>query len=153
MKLLTEVSALWQKRHSMHFLFGKTRPSRLSQAFTHKQANPFADKPNGLFYFFSFFYLFIFFYLSAPQASFADRTISENLSWILNTQKCCSCSHFHGSRNREVSRDSVSLFLHFLLRFWTYVAANSRFACVRMSDLISSLGSPSGHLSAWGQAR
>lgn len=40
------------------------RPSWLSRAFTHKQANPFTDKPNGLFYLFSFFYLFILFFTS-----------------------------------------------------------------------------------------
>lgn len=91
------------------FPFEKTRPSWLSCAFTHKQANPFTDKSNGLFFLFSVFYI------SAP------RLLSSKLA-IRPSQKICHeylipemllmrpFSRFKKHPNGEVGRNSETGF-------------------------------------------
>lgn len=150
----------WHERHSIHFLFERHGHHDYPMLLpTNKRIHL---RTNRMFYFSFSSFLFIAAF-RLPPSELRNLTISENPAWILNTRKCCSYGHFHGSRDMweerpaETLRDRFGLFLRLPSLEIVNICGDKQrcrmcLAVYYVSNFISSHGSPSGHLTAWGQA-
>lgn len=112
-----------------------------------------------------FIFPFLVFYITTPRllsSKLANRTISQNLSWILNTRNVAHAAIFtvqETSERRSWPQLEETGFTFFLIfswdseHMWQQTAMLNVSASVRMSNFISSHGSPSGHLTVGGRAR